>query len=32
MDTSIHPWLEERSQEEIVLIAMVDDATSELFA
>jgi hypothetical protein len=32
MDTSIHPWLEERSQEEIVLIAMVDDATSDLFA
>ena len=32
MDTSIHPWLEERSQEDIVLIAMVDDATSELFA
>jgi hypothetical protein len=32
MDTSIHLWLEERSQEEIVLIAMVDDATSELFA
>lgn len=32
MDTSIHPWLEERSEEEIVLIAMVDDATSELFA
>lgn len=32
MDTSIHPWLEERSGEEIVLIAMIDDATSRLFA
>lgn len=31
MDTSIHPWLEERSTEEIVLIAMIDDATSRLF-
>lgn len=32
MDTSVHPWLEGRSDEEIVLIAMVDDATSRLFA
>jgi len=32
MDTSIHRWLEDRSSEEIVLIAMIDDATSRLFA
>lgn len=32
MDTSIHPWLEERSGEEIVLIALIDDATSRLSA
>lgn len=32
MDSSIHPWLEGRSGEEIVLIAMLDDATSRLFA
>lgn len=32
MDTSIHAWLEERSSEEIVLIAMIDDATSRLYA
>src|SRR4028119_1862450 len=32
MDTSIHRWLEDRSPEEIVLIAMIDDATSRLFA
>jgi len=32
MDTSIHRWLEERSGEEIVLIAMIDDATSRLVA
>lgn len=32
MDTSIHAWLEERSTEEIVLIAMIDDATSRLYA
>jgi hypothetical protein len=31
MDTSIHPWLEERSDEEIVLIALIDDATSRLY-
>jgi transposase-like protein len=30
MDTSIHAWLEERSAEEIVLIALIDDATSRL--
>ena len=32
MDTSIHRWLEDRSQEEIVLIALIDDATSRLHA
>lgn len=32
MDTSIHRWLEERSTEEIVLIALIDDATSRLYA
>lgn len=32
MDTSVHPWLEDRSAEEIVLIALIDDATSRLFA
>lgn len=32
MDTSIHRWLEDRSSEEIVLIAMIDDATSRLHA
>jgi hypothetical protein len=32
MDTSIHAWLEDRSSEEIVLIAMIDDATSRLYA
>lgn len=32
MDTSIHPWLEERSGEEVVLIALIDDATSRLTA
>lgn len=31
MDTSVHAWLEERSREEIVLIALIDDATSRLF-
>ena len=31
-DTSIHPWLEARSAEPIVLIAMIDDATSQLHA
>lgn len=31
MDTSIHPWLEDRSEEEIVLIALIDDATSRLY-
>jgi hypothetical protein len=31
MDTSIHPWLEGRSEEEIVLIALIDDATSRLY-
>jgi hypothetical protein len=32
MDTSLHRWLEGRSDEEIVLIAMIDDATSRLYA
>lgn len=32
MDTSIHDWFESRSREEPVLIAMIDDATSRLFA
>ena len=32
MDTSIHNWLEGRSRDELVLIAMIDDATSRLFA
>ena len=32
MDTSIHDWLEGRSAQQPVLIAMIDDATSRLFA
>ncbi|HEX2211516.1 MAG TPA: ISNCY family transposase [Longimicrobium sp.] len=32
MDTSIHAWLEKRSEEEMVLIALIDDATSRLHA
>lgn len=32
MDTSIHAWLEDRSSEEIVLIALIDDATSRVTA
>lgn len=32
MDTSIHPWLEGRSSEEVVLVALIDDASSRLFA
>lgn len=32
MDTSIHKWFEGRSGCEPVLIAMIDDATSKLFA
>jgi len=32
MDTSIHPWLEARFGQEIVLIALIDDATSRLRA
>lgn len=31
MDTSLHAWLEERSREPIVLIALIDVATSRLF-
>ena len=32
MDTSEHDWLEGRSSETMVLIAMIDDATSHLYA
>lgn len=32
MDTSIHAWFEKRSSERVVLIAMIDDATSTLVA
>jgi hypothetical protein len=32
MDTSIHAWFEGRAPEEPVLIAMIDDATSRLYA
>jgi hypothetical protein len=32
MDTSIHAWLEKRCGQEIVLIALIDDATSRLRA
>jgi hypothetical protein len=32
MDPSIHAWLEDRSSDEIVLIALIDDATSRLTA
>lgn len=32
MDTSIHAWLEDRSPEPIVLLALIDDATSRLDA
>lgn len=32
MDTSIHDWFEGRSKQEPVLIAMIDDATSRLYA
>lgn len=32
MDTSVHPWLENRSAEPIVLVSTLDDATSRLFA
>ena len=31
MDTSIHDWLEGRCTEALVLIALIDDATSRLF-
>lgn len=31
-DTSIHAWLEERGPEKMYLIALIDDATSRLFA
>ncbi len=32
MDTLIHAWLENRSDEEIVLVGMIDDATNRLTA
>ena len=32
MDTSVHDWLEGRSSESMVLIALIDDATSRLVA
>jgi len=32
VDTSIHDWLEGRSAEPIVLVAMIDDATSRVLA
>ncbi len=31
LDTSIHDWLEGRGDEEMVLIALIDDATSRLY-
>jgi hypothetical protein len=31
-DTSIHAWLEERGPDQMYLIALIDDATSRLFA
>ena len=31
IDTSVHAWLEKRSSEEIVLVALIDDETSRLF-
>jgi transposase len=31
-DTSIHAWLEERGPQKMYLIALIDDATSRLFA
>ena len=31
-DTSVHAWLEERYEERLYLIAMIDDATNELTA
>jgi transposase len=31
-DTSIHAWLEERGADKMYLIALIDDATSRLFA
>jgi hypothetical protein len=32
MDSSEHDWLEGRGEEDMTLIAMIDDATSDLFA
>src|SRR4051812_13216405 len=31
-DTSVHAWLEDRGPEKMYLIALIDDATSRLFA
>jgi len=31
-DTSVHPWLEERGPRKMYLVALIDDATSRLFA
>ena len=31
-DTSVHAWLEERGSEKMYLVALIDDATSGLFA
>ncbi len=31
-DTSVHAWLEERGPEKMYLVALIDDATSRLFA
>lgn len=31
-DTSVHPWLEERGPQRMYLIALIDDASSRLFA
>jgi transposase len=31
-DTSVHAWLEERGAEKMYLVALIDDATSKLFA
>jgi hypothetical protein len=31
-DTSVHAWLEDRGPEKMYLVAMIDDATSRLFA
>lgn len=30
-DTSVHPWLEERGPQRMLLVGLIDDATNELF-